>query len=69
MRDLVITNAQPATYLRATDVAQRLGVSDQTVRRMVQRGILRAVRTHSRGPLRFAPDKLAQDLARLEGQS
>lgn len=52
--------------LSAREVAAFIGVSDDTVRRMADKGQLHPIRTRG-GMMRFRKSRLVADLSRMEG--
>jgi excisionase family DNA binding protein len=58
---------EPTETLTTARVAERLGVSPQTVRRFADDGRLRAVRLTERSPRRFVAEDVERLLERARG--
>lgn len=54
--------------LKPRDVQKRLAVSEKTLRRLTNEGVIRCVRLGER-TVRYRPEDLDEDIARLAGRS
>jgi excisionase family DNA binding protein len=57
------SSVAPRHLLTVAETAERLSVSERTVRRLIEAGLLPAIQLRSRGAVRVSPDELEEWLA------